>query len=112
MSMRRDIPTFEEFWPLYLLEHSCVRCRFVHYIAATAVLTIAVTSMCMSCWWLLLTAPLVAYGFAWFGHFVFEKNRPATWVYPWWSLRAEWRMFFLALTRRLKHHLPPDKNAP
>ena len=49
---------------------------------------------------------LAVYGLAWIGHFCFEGNRPATWGYPWWSLRAEWRMFGLAITGKLKEQLP------
>jgi hypothetical protein len=105
LALARDIPNFEAFWPVYLREHRCVRCRLVHYLAALTVVALITTSACAECWWLLCAAPLAAYGLAWFGHFVFEKNRPATWVYPLWSLRAEWRMCGLALTGRLKPHL-------
>ncbi|MFK7741517.1 MAG: Mpo1-like protein [Planctomycetota bacterium] len=101
--------TFTAFWPAYLQEHRCPRCRFVHYVAATAVLGILTATLCMSCWWLMLLAPVFAYGIAWFGHLVFEKNRPATWTHPWWSLRAEWRMFWLAATGRLAPHLAAQK---
>jgi len=41
----------------------------------------------------LAAVPLVGYGFAWVGHFVFEKNRPATFQYPFYSLAADWVMF-------------------
>jgi hypothetical protein len=50
-------------------------------------------------WWL-LAMPLVGYGFAWVGHFVFEKNRPATFQYPLWSLMGDWRMWFETLIGR------------
>lgn len=101
----RDLESFAEFWPVYLGEHTCVRCRAVHYLAATAALATIAMSCCMQCWWLLLLTPVLAYGLAWFGHFAFEGNRPATWVHPWWSLRAEARMFWLAITGRLGPHL-------
>ena len=49
----------------------------------------AVSSVC-----LMLAMPVVGYGFAWVGHYFFEKNRPATFQYPLWSLMGDCRMFF------------------
>ena len=51
----------------------------------------------MNPWWL-LGMPLIGYGFAWVGHFFFEKNKPATFKYPLWSLMGDWRMFFETVT--------------
>jgi len=105
MSPPRGVASFARFWPVYLREHRCTRCRALHYVAATASIGVAVAAACARSWWLLLAAPVTGYGFAWLGHACFERNRPATWRHPWWSLRAEWRMFALALTGRLRRHI-------
>jgi hypothetical protein len=54
---------------------------------------VGVAIVTRNAWWL-LAVPVVGYGFAWVGHFFFEKNRPATFKYPLWSLMGDWRMFF------------------
>jgi hypothetical protein len=46
--------------------------------------------------------PIVGYGFAWVGHFVYEKNKPATFKHPFYSLRADFKMFWDILWGRLK----------
>jgi hypothetical protein len=43
-------------------------------------------------WWFLY-ALLCGYGFAWIGHFFFEKNKPATFQYPFYSLAGDWVMY-------------------
>jgi Predicted membrane protein len=52
--------------------------------------------------WLLLLAPIAGYGFAWVGHFVFEKNRPATFQHPWYSLLGDFALFRDVLIGRIK----------
>ena len=93
--------TFREFYPYYLSEHRNVTCRKLHFAGSTLVLALVATAIAtMNAWWL-LAVPLAGYGFAWVGHFAFEKNRPATFTYPLWSLAADFRMWALWLTGRL-----------
>ena len=86
--------SFAAFYPHYIHEHSNRTCRRIHVVGSALVLVVlAVAVVTRNPWWL-LAMPLVGYGFAWVGHFFFEKNRPATFRYPLWSLMGDWRMFF------------------
>lgn len=92
---------FREFYPYYLAEHADVNCRRLHFVGTWLVLAALVAGIFVSPWWL-LAMPLFGYGFAWVGHFVFEKNRPATFKYPLYSLAGDWVMFFDILRGRVK----------
>ena len=92
--------TFEEFWPYYLSEHWKPATRALHFAGTACVLACLLLAVAASAWWL-LAAPLFGYAFAWVGHFFVEKNRPATFTYPLWSLRGDFRMFRLMLTGRI-----------
>ena len=104
--------SFAEFYPYYLQEHSNPVCRRLHYAGSLLVLAILAYALFSQQWLWLLAMPLAGYGFAWVGHFVFEKNRPATFTYPLWSLRADFRMWWLWLTRRLRPELEAAGVAP
>lgn len=94
--------SFAQFYPYYLQEHSNATCRRLHYVGSMLVLGIIAYSVLTQQWLWLLAIPLVGYGFAWVGHFVFEKNRPATFDYPLYSLMADWVMLKDAFTGRIK----------
>jgi hypothetical protein len=84
--------SFRDFYPYYLAEHSDRTCRRMHFIGTTLVVGCLVAAVVLSPWWL-AAAPLAGYGFAWVGHFVFEKNRPATFKHPLYSLIGDWVMY-------------------
>jgi len=93
--------SFTDFWPFYLREHSRPATRALHYAGTGLVLLLAAAAAATARWTLLLALPVAGYGFAWLAHFRVERNRPATFTYPAWSLAADFRMFFLWLTGRL-----------
>ena len=94
--------TFAQFYPFYLGEHASRACRRLHFIGSLGVLAlVALAVLSGNAWWLLL-APLIGYGCAWMGHFYFEKNRPATFTHPWYSLLSDWRMFADILRGRVR----------
>ena len=103
--MTEKYGSFREFWPFYLREHSRPMSRALHYIGTTLVVLIALAALFAGEWWILLAMPLAGYFFAWIAHFRVERNRPATFTYPLWSLAADFRMWWLWLTGRLKPEL-------
>jgi len=103
--MAREYRTFADFWPFYLREHSKPRTRAFHYAGTTLVVLILLYALFTGRWLLLLAVPLAGYGFAWFAHFRVERNRPATFTYPLWSLAADFRMWWLWMTGKLAPEL-------
>lgn len=99
--MARLYTTFADFWPFYLREHSKPRTRALHYIGTSLVVLIAVAALLTARWGWLVALPVAGYAFAWVAHFGIEKNRPATFTYPLWSLAADFRMWGLWLAGRL-----------
>jgi hypothetical protein len=96
---------FNDFWPSYLRDHRDPRCRVLHYLGTTAGVSVVVAAAVTARPLLLLAAAVVGYGPAWIGHFFIEKNRPATFRHPLWSLAGDFKMLALAATGRLQREL-------
>ena len=85
--------TFAEFYPFYLAEHSNRTCRRLHFIGTSiGVVCLVMLVLTWNLWWL-LAGLFAGYLFAWIGHFGFEKNRPATFKYPFYSFAGDWVMY-------------------
>lgn len=91
----------DEFYPHYLQLHQSPLNRRLHAIGTALLLGLLVLAIATGRWALLVTLPVVGYGFAWAGHFFVEKNRPATFDYPFLSLACDFRMFFDVVRGRL-----------
>jgi hypothetical protein len=100
-ALSKPLRSFRDFYPFYLAEHANRTCRRLHFIGSSLALTVLATAALTMNGWFLLAIPVVGYGFAWFGHFAYEKNRPATFRYPLYSLMGDWVMFKDVLTGRI-----------
>lgn len=99
------IATFAEFWPHYLREHARGATRALHYAGTTLVIACLVAGIVTGRGWLFWLMPVCGYLFAWVAHFRVERNRPATFQYPLWSLIADFRMYGCWLTGRMRREL-------
>jgi hypothetical protein len=104
MDPRRSFASYEEFWPFYLRQHSDRVTRALHFTGTNLALGAVVAGILVTPWWLVAALP-AGYLFAWAGHLFFERNRPATFTHPLWSLRADFRMWSYIWRRRLGEEL-------
>ena len=91
--MPQQFRSFRDFYPYYLSEHSNRTCRRLHFAGTSGALALLVAAVATWTWWLVPAAIVCGYGFAWVGHFAFEKNRPATFTHPIYSLIGDWVMW-------------------
>lgn len=99
---KREFRDFREFYAFYLNEHSNRTCRRLHFVGSLLVLVVIAYALLTGRFLVLFLAPVIGYGFAWIGHFFFEKNRPATFTYPLYSLMGDWVMFRDVLFGKIK----------
>ena len=102
MTEPRRFASFREFYPFYLGEHANPTCRRLHFVGSLGVIALVVVAITTRNAWWLLAALACGYGFAWVGHFFFERNRPATFRYPAYSFLGDWVMWRDMLTGRIK----------
>lgn len=89
------IQAFEEFWPFYVSQHRRHGTRVLHFLGTSLGLLLFAAAVATARPVLILWALVAAYGLAWVGHFFIEKNRPATFQYPFWSFLGDFKMYGL-----------------
>ena len=101
MPEKLEFKSLREFYPFYLSQHLNATSRALHFMGTTLVIAIAFAAISTQRWWILALLPVVGYGFAWVGHFVFEKNRPATFGHFRYSLASDFIMWSQIVTGRI-----------
>jgi hypothetical protein len=101
-TQNREFVSFEAFYPYYLGEHSDINCRRLHFVGTALVMATAIYAVVTTSWRTLALLPLFGYGFAWLGHFLFERNKPATFKHPLYSLAGDFVMFRDILVGRVR----------
>lgn len=98
VATKKEYASFADFYPVYLGEHSNRTSRELHFAGSTlALFCVGAFALTGNPWWL-LGAMVAGYGFAWVGHYAFEKNRPATFQHPLYSFMGDWVMYWQMLT--------------
>jgi hypothetical protein len=100
--MTKEYKSFATFYPFYLSQHQNKTCRRLHFVGSLLILVLITYACLIQQFKLLFFIPLIGYGFAWVGHFIFERNKPATFTYPLYSLLGDWVMFKDILIGKIK----------
>jgi len=95
------IKTYAEFWDFYVQEHSQPLTRLFHFVGTSLSLVLLIWFVKNGTYFYLPLCLVVGYGFAWFSHFVIEKNKPATFKYPLWSFISDYKMMFYMLIGKM-----------
>jgi hypothetical protein len=101
----QSFSSYDEFFAFYLREHSHPRNRMMHAAGTLLGLATLVVPFALHHPWYALLWPVVAYGFAWTGHYLIEGNKPAAFGHPFWSFISDFKMLGLMLSGRLKERL-------
>lgn len=91
---------FKEFYPFYLSQHKNKVDRCLHYFGSINAIVLLAYFIFTKSYSLIPLVLIQGYLFAWIGHFVFEKNIPATFKYPRYSFMGDWCMLKDAIIKR------------
>lgn len=103
--MEKEFKTLEEFWPFYLNEHSSRINRGFHFVGTSFAIFFLIIFFSSFDFLFLNYAFVSGYFFAWIGHFFIQKNKPATFKYPFKSFISDWKMYFYILTFQIEKEL-------
>ena len=99
--MTTNPTNYNEFWYFFVSEHSLPLTRLLHLIGTTLGIALLVFFVARGQWYFFPVFFVVGYGFAWFAHFVTEKNKPASFRFPFWSFISDFKMIGFMLTGKM-----------
>ena len=91
--MEKKYTSFKDFYPYYLSEHSHKTTKLLHFIGTSISLYFLFNFFRTFDFVYIILSLLSGYGFAWVSHFFIEKNKPATFKYPFYSFIGDHLMF-------------------
>jgi hypothetical protein len=101
----KKITNYTEFWDFYVGEHQNPLNRLLHFTGTTLGMVLLVWFLASGKYLFIPLCFVVGYGFAWVGHFAIEKNKPATFQYPFWSFISDYKMAFYMLTGKMNREV-------
>jgi hypothetical protein len=99
--MNEQPATYTEFWDFYVQEHSQPLTRVLHFIGTSLGIILLVWFIARGTWYYFPVCFVTGYAFAWASHFIIEKNKPASWTYPFWSFISDYKMMWYMMTGRM-----------
>ena len=109
MSVDRKYKDFKSFYSYYLTEHADAKNRLLHFLGTLFFFVCLLAGIITGKGWLFVLIPFAGYGFAWIGHYYIEKNKPATFTYPVFSLASDFLMFWHIITGQINERLAQAK---
>ncbi len=97
-----EFKSFKDFYPYYMRQHANMTSRQLHFVGTCGVISLLLLFFFTGNLMVLGLLPLISYGFAWTGHFLFEKNTPIAFKHPVYTLLGDFRMFWDILTGKVK----------
>jgi hypothetical protein len=95
------IDNYAEFWDFYVQEHSQPLNRTLHFIGTSSAILLLAFFILRGSWVYFPICLILGYGFAWIGHFFIEKNKPATFQYPFWSFISDYKMMWFMISGKI-----------
>ena len=89
----KEYKNFKDFYPYYISEHNNKYTKLMHFLGTSLSIYFLIKFFLTFNFFFILYALLSGYGFAWIGHFFIEKNKPATFKYPYYSPIGDYIMF-------------------
>jgi hypothetical protein len=102
---------YTQFWDFYVQEHSKPLTRLLHFIGTSLGIVLLIWFVWIGRWYFFPIFFVVGYAFAWFAHFVIEKNRPATFRYPLWSFISDFKMMWYMATGQMEKEVERVRHA-